>query len=114
MSVGKRLKSLRLSKGETLRDLGRVVGVRHGSIAKWENNSNSIKMCHLESLSSHYSVSPQWLLFGDDQSGQSHPLFNDLGLQRRLEALDEEDRVFLSTFLDQYANAKKKENVEIE
>jgi transcriptional regulator with XRE-family HTH domain len=116
MSVGKRLKSLRLGRGETLRGLGEILGVRHGSIAKWENNTNSIKRCHLDSLSSHYEVSPKWLLFGEDEMDSSKSLFGDEGLQRRLDALEKEDRVFLMTFLEQYVSArsKKSEDFEVE
>ena len=51
MSVGQRLKSLRLSSGMSLRAVAEIIGVQHGSVSKWENETNNIKRHHLQALS---------------------------------------------------------------
>ena len=107
MSVGQRLKSLRLSSGMSLRAVAEIIGVQHGSVSKWENETNNIKRHHLRALSVHFDVSEQWLTFGEDVGQSPKTFLKENSLQTRFDSLEEEDKDFLLDFLTRYIAAKK-------
>ena len=107
MSVGQRLKSLRLSSGMSLRAVADIIGVQHGSVSKWENETNNIKRCHLEALAKHFDVSEQWLMFGEEDDQSSRTFLKQNSLQTRFDSLEEEDKAFLLEFLTRYIAGKK-------
>jgi len=107
MSVGQRLKSLRLSSGMSLRAVAEIIGVQHGSVSKWVNETNNIKRCHLEALAKHFDVSEQWLMFGEEDDQSSRTFLKQNSLQTRFDSLEEEDKAFLLEFLTRYIAGKK-------
>ena len=107
MSIGQRLKSLRLSSGMSLRAVADIVGVQHGSVAKWENETNNVKKRHLEALAKTFNVSEQWLMFGEENSSSPKTFLKQNSLQTRFDGLEEEDKSFLLDFLTRYIAGKK-------
>lgn len=114
MGVGHRLKSLRLSSGMSLRALAEILGVRHGSVAKWENETNNIKRCHLSALAKYFDVSERWLMFGEENGQSPRTFLKENSLQTRFDSLEEEDKAFLLEFLGRYiAGKKNKKNLSL-
>ena len=107
MGVGHRLRSLRLSSGMSLRELAKKIGVQHGSVARWENESNNIKRCHSGALAKYFDVSEQWLMFGEEDSQSPKTFLKENSLQTRFDSLEDEDKAFLLEFLTRYIQGKK-------
>ena len=107
MSIGQRLKSLRLSSEMSLRAVAEIIGVQHGSVAKWENDTNNIKRRHLEALAKIFDVSEQWLMFGDEHEQIPSSFLRQNSLQTRFDGLEDEDKAFLLDFLTRYIAGKK-------
>lgn len=58
-----RLKSCRERSGETLEQIGRLVGVNKSTVMRWERgDTGKINMPTLQFLAEHFHVSPEWLL----------------------------------------------------
>jgi transcriptional regulator with XRE-family HTH domain len=111
MGVGQRLKSLRLSSGMSLRAVAEIIGVQHGSVSKWENETNNIKRHHLQALSAHFDVSEQWLIFGEEEGQSPRTFLKENSLQTRFDSLEEEDKDFLLDFLARYIAVKKNKKI---
>lgn len=63
MEMGERIKELRLSKGMTMEELGKLVGVQKAAVQKWENGSTkNLKRSTIEKLSQIFDVSPSFLM----------------------------------------------------
>jgi len=67
MSIGERLRSLRYSEKNTLRQQGNLFGVSTNSVYRWEHDLNIPRLPVLKEISEHYNVSMEWLLSGDKE-----------------------------------------------
>ncbi|MGB0998606.1 MAG: helix-turn-helix domain-containing protein, partial [Pseudomonadales bacterium] len=47
LQIGEKLRSARLSNRLTLAQVGKALGVGHGSVAKWERDENNPTLDHL-------------------------------------------------------------------
>ena len=65
MSIGERLKYLRLGEKKTLRELSEILGVSLNSIYRWEHDMVKPKISTLEKMADLYNVSFNYLLQGD-------------------------------------------------
>ena len=64
-SAGKRLRSLRKSKGLTLKQLGELIGVSKQVISDWENGAlGNIGGANLLRLADALATPPKFLLWG--------------------------------------------------
>lgn len=61
-NFGKNLRALRLMAGETLEELGEIVGVSKSAIANYEQGTRAPNLEALKELGAHYGVSVDYLL----------------------------------------------------
>lgn len=63
MGIGDTIKKLRLEKGLTQEELGKLVGVKRAAVNKWENGSvENLKRSTIEKLSEIFKVNPSYLI----------------------------------------------------
>lgn len=68
MTLGERLKQLRLEKGLTQEQLGKIVGLQKQAIWKYENgNVKNMKASSIKTLAEFFNVSPSYLMGYSDQ-----------------------------------------------
>ncbi len=80
MTMGDRLKRLRLQRGMTQEEVGKLVGVQRSTVQKWESGqTQNLRTSVIERLSNFFQVSPSYLM-GMDSSSDSSP---SLGSQNK-------------------------------
>ena len=62
MSLGKRLRALRLDKKYSQDELGNLVGSSQAAVTKWENDARSPDYDTLCWYADHFNVTTDWLL----------------------------------------------------
>lgn len=62
MNFGKRLKSLRLEKGLSQKELANIINISHANISKYESNSVEPNIEIINKLASYFDVSTDYLL----------------------------------------------------
>ena len=68
-NMGEIIKQLRLQKGITQEELGKVIGVQKSAIRKYESGMvQNIKRSSIKKLADYFSVSPSYLLGYEDYS----------------------------------------------
>lgn len=66
MTVGERLKKMRLAKGMTQEDLGKILGVTKGAIQKYESGQIiNLKVDSIRKLSDLFQIAPGYFIFDD-------------------------------------------------
>ena len=105
--MAKRIKDLRLEKGLTLEQVGKIVGVGRSTVRKWETGMiANMKRDKIASLSKALGVSPSYLLgYTDERTLQPTKEENEL-INLILQLTDEETEE-LSKFVD-YIISKRK------
>ena len=80
MTMGDRIKALRLEHHMTLEELGKVIGVQKSAIRKYEAGQvENIKRSSIERLARVFDVSPGYLMFGEDKqesAASKHPSYH--------------------------------------
>lgn len=67
MEMKDRIKELRLAKGLTQEELGKLLGVSHSAIAKYENGMTSnIKMAMVAKMAKIFNCKPSYVMALDD------------------------------------------------
>jgi repressor LexA len=105
--MAKRIKDLRLEKGLTLEQVGKIVGVGRSTVRKWETGMiANMKRDKIASLSKALGVSPSYLLgYTDERTLQ--PTKEENELISLINQLNEEELKELSNFVD-YLISKRK------
>lgn len=68
-NMGEIIKQLRLQKGITQEELGKVIGVQKSAIRKYESGMvQNIKRSSIKKLADYFAVSPSYLLGYEDYS----------------------------------------------
>ena len=62
MMTGQKIKELRNSRNVTQRDLGKLMGVTHATIAMWENSKRKVDLVHAKMLADIFNVTVDWLI----------------------------------------------------
>ena len=70
VSVGNKLRDLRLKSGRTLKEQGEFLGVNNNSVYRWEHNLSIPREEVLKKISEIYGVSLEWLLSDTDRGTQ--------------------------------------------
>lgn len=71
-NMGERIRELRLAKGLTQEELGRLVGVQRSAVNKWEKGHvTNLKRDVIEKLSSFFGVTPSYLMGMTDVSAET-------------------------------------------
>lgn len=65
MSIGKRLRNLRLESRKTLKEQSEIFGVSLNSIYRWEHDLAAPRKTALRKMATHYRVSYEWLKHGN-------------------------------------------------
>ena len=61
--MGKRIKELRLKKGVTQEELGKVIGVQKAAILKYESGLvENMKRSSIKKLAEYFNVKPSYLM----------------------------------------------------
>jgi transcriptional regulator with XRE-family HTH domain len=72
-SMGDRIKGLRLSRGLTQDDLGKLLGIEGASISQWENDvTKNLRLDNFLRLCAIFKADPYWVVFGTE--GDPHGL----------------------------------------
>lgn len=109
MSIGKRIKKLRLENGLSQADLGKIVGVTDKAVSTWEKDIKTPRMGAIEKIAKHFGVSKGYLVDGDEKT----PV-NQADHERTMYALDllsklsPEKREEALRYLDYLASQDKK------
>ena len=75
MTVGERIKTLRLKYGYTQEELASMIGVQKAAVSKYEDGTViNLKRSVVTALSSVFHISPAYLLYGDDALSGSDPI----------------------------------------
>ncbi len=75
MNMGERLKELRLQKGDTQEDVGKVLGVAKATIMKYEKGLvENLKRSSIEKLAKYFDVTPSYLMCLDNNTPKSYNL----------------------------------------
>ena len=62
MSLGEKLRNLRLKAKKTLQEQSEILGVSMNTVYRWEHNLAVPRKIMLKGLAEHYSVPLEWLL----------------------------------------------------
>ncbi|MCR5456623.1 MAG: helix-turn-helix domain-containing protein [Clostridiales bacterium] len=63
--VGKNIRALRKANGETLDQLGRVIGVEYNTVSQYETGKRAIPLDSLSLIAQHYGVSAEVIMTQD-------------------------------------------------
>jgi len=64
MSIGKRIKSLRLDTKRTLKDQSEILGVSLNSVYRWEHDLVAPRKGVIEKMADFYDVPFEWIVHG--------------------------------------------------
>lgn len=105
--MAKRIKDLRLEKGLTLEQVGKIVGVGKSTVRKWETGMiANMKRDKIASLSKALGVSPSYLLgYTDNKNKELSNGENEL--INLIQQLTDDEVKELSSFVD-YLISKRK------
>lgn len=80
MTLGERLKQLRLEKGITQEELGKIIGLKKQAIWKYENgNVTNMKRSTIKTLSDYFDVSPSYLMgYSDKRKETTSPINSEI------------------------------------
>ncbi|MGP0089729.1 MAG: helix-turn-helix domain-containing protein [Xanthobacteraceae bacterium] len=104
MSLGARLKELRIKKNKSLQDVANAVGVSKAHI--WEIERGSSKnptMDLLNKLADHFGVSVSYLVGEQVPDEETQEV---VALYRDLKELDEKDREFIRGIMQRFKEKK--------
>ena len=62
MSLGSKLRTLRLKDKKTLQEQSEVLGVSMNTVYRWEHNLAVPRKAMLNKIAGHYAISMDWLL----------------------------------------------------
>ena len=66
MNVGEYIRQLRINKGITQEELGKIIGVQRAAVQKWEcNKTQNLKRTTIQKLATYFDVSPSSFIFED-------------------------------------------------
>ena len=117
MTIGEKIKKLRVEAGMTQEELGRAIGVQKAAINKYETGRvENMKRSTIAELAKKFGVNPVWLIDDDwdwppaDARFSDHPSgYTDSIDQLRLEALHQNPRLGL---LFDHSSKMKPEDVD--
>lgn len=123
MTMGEYIRQLRIERGMSQEDLGKIVGVNRAAVQKWEKGSvENIKRSTIKKLSQVFNVSPCDLMKWDDEENSSRIVQPVLTLNEQIEQaygkdvldllnkirkLDSVDRAMIQSGVDALLNQDK-------
>lgn len=109
MTIGDRIKELRLKKKLTQADLAKLVGLTYIQIGRYEKQKSNPSSDVLQRLAEALETSTDFLMNGSTDKIASEKLTDKelLNLFKSVEELDEEDKKMIKTFLDALVTKRK-------
>lgn len=123
MTMGEYIRQLRIERGMSQEDLGKIVGVNRAAVQKWEKGSvENIKRSTIKKLSQVFNVSPCDLMKWGDEENSSRIVQPVLTLNEQIEQaygkdvldlinkikkLDSVDRAMIQSGIDALLNQDK-------
>lgn len=123
MTMGEYIRQLRIERGMSQEDLGKIVGVNRAAVQKWEKGSvENIKRSTIKKLSQVFNVSPCDLMKWEDEENSSRIVqpvltLNEqieqaygkdvLALLNKIRKLDSVDRAMIQSGVDALLNQDK-------
>lgn len=105
---GQRLKELRIEKGITQEDLGKVLGVTKGTISRYENGISSPGVSEVKLLSEYFNVNFYWLAGTSDDKYNYNPTFNKIPVLGKIAC---GAPIYASDYIVDYEYISNKDNV---
>lgn len=109
-TFGERLKSARISKKLTQKELALKIGAKHNSISDWENNKNKPDPDTIELLCGVLDMSPNYLI-GSSSCLSLSPAENDL--IKKYRDLDDHGKEMVNLVLDKESDRCESEYIEL-
>ena len=129
MTIGERLKSLRIGEKKTLKQQSEKFKVSTNSVYRWEHNLATPRMPMLKRLAEHYKVPLSWLIsdqtadeksveedlsaFNNETEQQLFKLYHKLPLQDKYKALGYITQLYLEHMEAAGADKKDKNNIKV-
>ena len=85
MSVGNKLKTLRLKMRKTLKEQSSMLGVSLNSVYRWEHDLAAPRKSMLKKISDIYEVPLEWLLQESEMEENAKPIGDVLYLEQNTE-----------------------------
>ena len=99
MSVGKKLKDLRVKNNKTLKEQGEVFGVSLNTVYRWEHGLTLPKTAVLNKIANYYDVPLNWLLKdyheNDTIENQLLKMFNNLSENNKYKVFGYIERIYV-------------------
>jgi len=117
MDMGKIIRQLRLQKGLTQEELGKIIGVQKSAIRKYESGTvENMKRSSIKKLADFFNVSPSYLMgleetqndnldvFNFDNNSNSENVIVSIGRggKRTIYKISDEDAVIVDAFLNKF------------
>ena len=78
MEMGERLKELRLQKGATQEEVGKIINVSKATIMKYEKGLvENLKRSSIEKLANYFNVAPSYLMCLEEKTENKNNFFNE-------------------------------------
>lgn len=85
MTLGERIKMIRMESGQTARQFAQRLGITAASVSLFENDKNGVSNQTLRAICAEYGVNEEWLRFGTGDMYAAASREEELGrLVRRL------------------------------
>ena len=105
MTIGEKLKQLRLASKRTLKQHGDFFCVSMNTVYRWEHDLVMPRKDTLKKISAHYNVPMVWLMCDDNESYESHnaidrqflSLLNKLTVQDQYKVLGYLERTYMES-----------------
>jgi len=67
LSIGERLKKLRLSTKKTLKEVSEILGISLNTVYRWEHDLCTPRKSVIKKMADFYGVQSEWILTGEGQ-----------------------------------------------
>lgn len=109
MTVGERIKELRLQKRLTQTELGKLVGLTYIQIGRYETNKSNPSADVLNKLASALDTTTDFLMKGTEDEAVAAQLTDKELLKqfKQVEQLSPEDKNLIKTFIDAFLTKRQ-------
>jgi len=109
MTVGERIKELRLQKKLTQTELGKLVGLTYIQIGRYETNKSNPSADVLNKLASALDTTTDFLMKGTEDEAVAAQLTDKELLKqfKQVEQLSPEDKNLIKTFIDAFLTKRQ-------
>ena len=108
MTIGERIKELRVSKGFTQSDLAKLVGLSYIQVGRYEKEKSKPSSEVLQKLAEALDTTTDFLMIGGTEQVESQLTDKELLRQfQEVEKLEAEDKHLIKTFIDAFITKRQ-------